>query len=69
MAKYLFLLWVLPSPHDDNISCSLLALQGYKNKTARHAAGVIFISLHGDFLAYSKIPCKLLISNGDICKK
>lgn len=69
MGKYLCLLWVLPSPRDDNISCSLLALQGYRNKTAGHAAGKIFISLHGDFLAYSKISCKILISNGDICKK
>lgn len=47
MAKYFGLLWVLSSPHDDNISCSLLALQGYRNKTAGYAAGEIFISLHG----------------------
>lgn len=60
---------MLPSLHDDNISCILLALQGYKNKTVGCAARVIFISLHGDFLSYSKISCKLLISNGEICKK
>lgn len=44
-----------------NISCSLLALQGYKNKTAEHDAGEI--SLHGDFLVYYKISCELSMEN------
>lgn len=69
MAKYLYLLWVLPSPCSDNMSCSLIALQEYKNKTAEHAVGEIFVSLHGDFLAYGKISYQLLISNEDIFKK
>lgn len=59
---------MLPLPHDGNISCSLLALQGYRNKTAGYAAGEIFISLHGGFLTHSKMSCKPLISNQDIYK-
>lgn len=67
MAKFLCLLWVLPSPYDDNISYILLTLPGYKYKAAEHAAGEI-LSLLGEFLSYSIISCKRLIPDVDIQK-